>query len=149
MYLKNILKIIEKRISKSQIIGYGILIILLILFIFNADFERLQDKMFKTSLIVEQFPLIVTQAARNTLIFTFLGFSGGIILGLIIALMRLSNLTLYRWLAIVYIDMLRGLPALLVLIFIAFGLPIALGIRIPGTYTRGSLALAIVFCIYS
>ncbi len=50
MYLKNILKIIEQRISKSQIIGYGILIILLILFIFNADFERLQDKMFKTYL---------------------------------------------------------------------------------------------------
>tara|TARA_B100000686_G_scaffold192055_1_gene198660 strand:- start:395 stop:1198 length:804 start_codon:yes stop_codon:yes gene_type:complete len=148
MYLKNILKIIEKRISKSQIIGYGILILLLILFIYNADFERLQDKMFKTSLIVEQFPLIITQAARNTLIFTFLGFSGGIILGLIIALMRLSNLTLYRWLAIVYIDMLRGLPALLVLIFIAFGLPIALGIRIPGTYTRGSLALAIVSSAY-
>ena len=83
MYLKNILKIIDSKISRSQMIGYGILIILVILFVYNDDFERLQDKMFKTSLIVEQFPLIITQAARNTLIFTFLGFSGGIILGLI------------------------------------------------------------------
>jgi len=148
MYLKTIIKKIENNVSKSQIIGYGILLLLLILFLYNADFERLQDKMFKTTLIIEQFPLIITQAARNTLIFTILGFSGGIILGLIIVSMRLSQLTLYRWFSIIYIDILRGLPALLVLIFIAFGLPIALGIRIPGTYTRGSLALAIVSSAY-
>ena len=62
--------------------------------------------------------------------------------------MRLSPSRPYRWFAAVYTDVLRGLPALLVLIFIAFGLPIALDVRIPGTYGRGSLALAIVSSAY-
>ncbi|MCK9486712.1 MAG: amino acid ABC transporter permease [Dehalococcoidia bacterium] len=91
---------------------------------------------------------MVTQAARNTLVFTAFGFTGGLALGLLVALMRLSTIRPYRWAATVYVDLIRGLPALLVLIFIAFGLPIALGIRIPGTYGRGAVALAIVASAY-
>ncbi|MEE9277494.1 MAG: amino acid ABC transporter permease [Dehalococcoidia bacterium] len=113
-----------------------------------VDWARIQDKMFRLDLVADQFPSIVTQAARNTLIFTAFGFAGGLALGLALALMRLSTFRPYRWFAAVYIDALRGLPALLVLIFIAFGLPIALGVRIPGTYGRGSLALAIVSSAY-
>src|SRR5690606_8669508 len=86
--------------------------------------------------------------ARNTLIFTAFGFTGGMALGLVIALMRLSTVRPYRWAATVYVDVIRGLPALLVLIFIAFGLPIALGISIPGTYGRGAVAFAIVASAY-
>lgn len=113
-----------------------------------VDWARLQDKMFRTDLVLDQFPRIVTQAAKNTLIFTVFGFAGGLVLGVALALMRLSTFRPYRWFAAVYIDVIRGLPALLVLIFIAFGLPIALDIRIPGTYGRGSVALAIVSSAY-
>lgn len=113
-----------------------------------VDWARLQDKMFRTDLVLDQFPRIVTQAAKNTLIFTAFGFAGGLALGVVLALMRLSTFRPYRWFAAVYIDVIRGLPALLVLIFIAFGLPIALDIRIPGTYGRGSVALAIVSSAY-
>ena len=116
--------------------------------VFGIDWARLQDKMLRPDLVANQFPEIVTQAAKNTLIFTAFGFSGGLALGLVVALMRLSPSRPYRWFAAVYTDVLRGLPALLVLIFIAFGLPIALDVRIPGTYGRGSLALAIVSSAY-
>ncbi|MCA9849144.1 MAG: ABC transporter permease subunit, partial [Dehalococcoidia bacterium] len=116
--------------------------------VFGIDWARLQDKMLRPDLVADQFPEIVTQAAKNTLIFTAFGFSGGLALGLVVALMRLSPSRPYRWFAAVYTDVLRGLPALLVLIFIAFGLPIALDVRIPGTYGRGSLALAIVSSAY-
>jgi polar amino acid transport system permease protein len=112
------------------------------------DWARVQDAMFDPEIIRDQFPKVVTQGAKNTLIFTAFGFSGGLALGLVLALMRLSDIGPYRWFATVYIDVLRGLPALLVLIFIGFGLPIALGTRVPGTYGRGSLALAIVASAY-
>lgn len=112
------------------------------------DWARVQEAMFKPEIMRAQFPEIVTQGAKNTLIFTAFGFSGGLALGLAFALMRLSDIRAYRWFATIYIDVLRGLPALLVLIFIGFGLPIALGARVPGTYGRGSLALAIVASAY-
>jgi len=127
---------------------YLLTLAMVLAIVFLVDWERLQDRMFRPDLVRAQFPQIVTQAAKNTLIFTLFGFSGGLVLGLVIALMRLSSVRPYRWFAAVYIDVLRGLPALLVLIFIAFGLPIALDIRIPGTYGRGSLALAIVSSAY-
>jgi polar amino acid transport system permease protein len=115
---------------------------------YSIDWPRVQDKLFRPDLVQAQFPRIITQAAKNTLIFTAFGFTGGLLLGVVLALMRLSSIRPYRWFAAVYIDVIRGLPALLVLIFIAFGLPIALDVRIPGTYGRGSLALAIVSSAY-
>ena len=47
-----------------------------------------------------------------------------------------------------FIDVIRGLPAILILIFIAYGLPIAFGVRIPGDYSKGILALSIVSSAY-
>jgi polar amino acid transport system permease protein len=138
-------------VSSSTLIRwaiYGGSLAFVVAVAFLVDWARLQDKMFRPDLVADQFPEIVTQAAKNTLIFTAFGFTGGMVLGLLVALMRLSSVGPYRWAAAVYVDVLRGLPALLVLIFIAFGLPIALGLRIPGTYGRGSVALAIVSSAY-
>jgi polar amino acid transport system permease protein len=114
----------------------------------RIDFARVQEAMFDTELAKEQFPDIVTQAARNTVIFTVFGFSGGLALGLVLALMRLSSLRPYRWFATVWIEVFRGLPALLTILFIGFGMPIALDVRIPWTYGPGSVALAIVASAY-
>ena len=114
----------------------------------RIDFPHLRAAMFDSDIAGEQFPDIVKQAARNTVIFTLFGFSGGLTLGLVLALMRLSVLRPYRWFATVWIEVFRGLPALLTILFIGFGMPIALDVRIPFTYGPGSVALAIVASAY-
>ena len=52
--------------------------------------------MFKPEIIVDQFPGILTQAAKNTIIFTISGFGGGALFGIILALMKLSDVKFYR-----------------------------------------------------
>ncbi|HEY3143072.1 MAG TPA: amino acid ABC transporter permease [Acidimicrobiales bacterium] len=112
------------------------------------DWAHVQDAMLRPDLAKEQFPDILTKAAKNTVIFTVFGFSGGLVLGLVIALMRLSSIRAYRWFAVGYIELFRGVPALLTILIIGFGIPIALGSRIPGTYGPGAVALAIVAAAY-
>ncbi len=58
----------------------------------NADWVRLQNRFFNLQIAADMFPRVVTVAARNTLIFTVLSFSFGLVLGLILALMRLSTI---------------------------------------------------------
>ncbi len=113
-----------------------------------TNWARLQESFFDWDVFRSLFPDILTRAARNTLIFTFFGFSGGLAIGLVLALMRLSPVRAYRWAAAVYIEVFRGLPALITIVLIGFVLPIALQVRVPGTYGPGSLALAIVTGAY-
>lgn len=111
--------------------------------------DGLLDEFFDLEVIADMFPGLVTEAMKNTLVFTFFSFIGGIALGMVLALMRLSRSRALRWPAAVYIDVLRGLPALLTIVFIGFGLPIATGIRFPfPSYTPGCLALSLVYGAY-
>ena len=142
------MKNFSKPNNLKEIINILFIIFIIALIFSFIDFPKLRETMFKPEIMIKQFPLIITQAAKNTLIFTFAGFIGVSILGLLFALMKLSKVRLYRWVATVYIDVIRGLPALLILIFIAYGLPIAFGFRIPGAYSKGILALAIVSSAY-
>ncbi len=134
--------------DKKTVINFFILFIIIAILIYFADLEKLQETMFKPEIIVDQFPKIITQAAKNTLIFTIAGFAGGSVLGLILALMKLSKFTFSRIISSIYIDCIRGLPAILILIFIAYGLPIAFVVRIPGAYSKGILALSVVSSAY-
>ena len=138
-------KLIE---NKKTLLNTFVVLIFLILLVVLADLDNLRETMFRPDLIKDQFPKIITQAAKNTLIFTISGFAGGSVLGLMLALMKLSNFSFYRIISSVYIDVIRGLPAILILIFIAYGLPIAFGVRIPGDYSKGILALSIVSSAY-
>jgi len=122
--------------------------VLLVWIALTVDWSSIQESFFDPEIFAEQFPDIVTKAAVNTLIFTFFGFTGGLTLGLVIALMRISSIRPYRWFAFSYIELLRGLPALLTILIIGFGLPIATGTTLPGRYTTGSLALAMVASAY-
>lgn len=111
--------------------------------------EGLLEEFFDLEVIADMFPGLLTEAVKNTLVFTFFSFIGGIVLGLVLALMRLSRRRALRWPAAVYIDVMRGLPALLTIVFIGFGLPIATGIQFPfPRYTPGCLALSLVYGAY-
>ncbi|HVF73823.1 MAG TPA: amino acid ABC transporter permease [Acidimicrobiales bacterium] len=107
------------------------------------------EEFFNLEVIADMFPGLLIEAMKNTLVFTFFSFLGGITFGLVLALMRLSRTRLLRWPAAVYIDVMRGLPALLTIVFIGFGLPIATGIQFPyPRYTPGCLALSLVYSAY-
>lgn len=112
--------------------------------------DRLQGEFFDLDVIRDLFPGLVAEAMKNTVVFTLIGFSGGMLLGLVFALMRISRTRWMRWPAAVLVDTFRGLPALLVIVFIGFGLPIAFpGLTYPfPKYTPGCLALSIVAGAY-
>ncbi|HSH23607.1 MAG: amino acid ABC transporter permease [Actinomycetota bacterium] len=112
--------------------------------------DRLAEEFFDLDVIADLFPGLVTEAVKNTVVFTLLGFAGGMMFGLILALMRISRSRWLRWPSAFVVDTFRGLPALLVIVFIGFGLPIAFpGLRYPfPKYTPGVLALSIVAGAY-
>ncbi len=113
-----------------------------------ADWGRLRRAFLDADIFWDQFPEVVTRAARNTLVFTALAFLLGLALALALALMRLSPLRPYRWFAAVWIDVFRGVPALLTIIAVGFAIPIALDVRVPGVYGPGAVALGIVYSAY-
>jgi polar amino acid transport system permease protein len=109
---------------------------------------RLGEEFFNWDVIWSMFPGLLTEAVKNTMILTALSFTVGIALGLVLALLRISRWRLLRWPVAVYIDVMRGLPLLLVIVFIGFGLPIALQWRYPNELTPGVTALGLVYAAY-
>jgi len=97
-----------------------------------TDWGALADVFFQLDIARDQFPEIVTIALKNTLLFTLISFVGGLVLGIVLALMKLSSVAPYRWFATAYIEIFRGMPALLTIFAMAFMIPIAFGWRLPG-----------------
>ncbi|GAA1343699.1 ABC transporter permease subunit [Arthrobacter roseus] len=117
--------------------------------IFAADWEAIKRSFLDVEVAKEAFPEIITTAAKNTVIYTVIAFAGGLFLGLLLALMKLSPVAPYRWVATIYIETFRGLPALLVIFGFAFAVPIAFNWNPPGGSTgAGLLALIIVSSAY-
>ena len=63
---------------------YVVSIAFLIAVILFIDWERLGNAMFRWNIVKEQFPDILTKAAKNTVVFTVLGFAGGLSFGLLL-----------------------------------------------------------------
>ncbi|MGW7454526.1 amino acid ABC transporter permease [Streptomyces sp. NPDC054787] len=133
-----------------QGVQYAIFIAALVVIGVLADWDRLQNQFAQTDLALRLFPKIITIALRNTVVYTLSGFVFGLVLGLVIAMMRLSSVTPYRWVASVYIELFRGLPALLIFIFVGVAVPLAFpGTEIPGgTYGKVALGLGLVAAAY-
>lgn len=127
---------------------YALSVIALIVLALLIDWNRLGSAMFKWEIVKKQFPNILTHAAKNTVIFTILGFAGGLSFGLLFALMRLSTIRPYRWLAATYIEIFRGIPLLVTLLALGFGIPIATGWNWPNPYLQGAVPLALVASAY-
>jgi polar amino acid transport system permease protein len=113
-----------------------------------ADWGRLRRAFLDGEIFWDQFPEVVTRAGYHTLIYTALGFTIAFAGALLLALMRLSSLRPYRWFAVTYIEIFRGLPALLTILAVGYAIPIALDARVPGTYGPGSVGLAVVYAAY-
>jgi len=114
-------------------VQYGIGLLVVVVIALLVDWEQFAKSWFNFDVAAEMFPRVITTAMVNTLIYTLLGFVFGLSLAIILALMRLSSIKVYRWSAAAYVELFRGLPALAVLVIIAYGLPRAFpGFKFPG-----------------
>jgi polar amino acid transport system permease protein len=128
-------------------VQYGVLALAVAAVAFGANWGEIRRAFFDVDVAQAQFPDIITTALVNTVVYTLLGFGFGLALGLILALMRLSSVPPYRWLATGYIEFFRGVPALLVFIALGFGVPIAFQVVI-NQYVTVMLALGLVGAAY-
>jgi polar amino acid transport system permease protein len=94
-----------------------------------ADWPVIRRNFFNVDIARDMFPRVLTVAARNTVLYTVLAFAFGLALGLLLAMMRLSSIAPYRWFARIYIEIFRGLPALLTIFLVGLGIPIAFRVR--------------------
>jgi polar amino acid transport system permease protein len=137
----------RKRAKNIQLVQYAILVIALVAIAFAANWGKIGHAFFNLDAASKQFPGIITTALVNTIIYTALGFALGLALGLVLALMKLSSVPPYRWIATVYIEFFRGVPALLVFIALGYGVPIAFQIKFD-IYSTVMLALGLVGAAY-
>ncbi|MHA6259698.1 amino acid ABC transporter permease [Sporosarcina sp. CAU 1771] len=79
--------------------------------------------LFDFPLAVESFPYII-KGIGNTLLISFAGMGIGLLLGFLLALCRRSKWFFIRWPARVYISFMRGIPMLVFLFILYFGLPV-------------------------
>lgn len=138
----------KRRLSRG--IQYVVFVAAVIAFAFAADWDRLQNQFAQEDVARQMFPDVITLALKNTVLYTVSGFVFALVLGLVLALMRLSSVGPYRWVAGVYIEIFRGLPALLIFIFIGVAIPLAFpGTEIVGgTYGKAAIALGLVGAAY-
>ncbi|NDU72193.1 ABC transporter permease subunit [Actinomadura sp. DSM 109109] len=129
---------------------YGIFIVVVVLVVVLADWSTLRLNFANWEVAKSLFPDIITVGLRNTALYTAVGFGLGLGGGLVVALMRLSSVPPYRWFATGYIEIFRGLPLLLIFIFVGVGVPLAFpGTNIPGGAAgQAGLALGLAATAY-
>ncbi|MFE9766277.1 amino acid ABC transporter permease [Streptomyces sp. NPDC005808] len=129
---------------------YVVFVAAVIAFAVTADWAQLKNQFAQWDLVTQMFPDVITMALKNTVLYTMSGFVFGLVLGMVVALMRLSPVGPYRWVAGIYIEIFRGLPALLIFVFVGVAVPLAFpGTEIPGgTYGKVALALGLVSAAY-
>ncbi|MPZ63635.1 MAG: ABC transporter permease subunit [Propionibacteriales bacterium] len=130
-------------------VQYAVLVVLVGLAISLANWSQILDAFFRPDLTWTTIEQGLPKAFYYTVTYTAGAFIYGLVVGTILALMKLSSVGPYRWLATAYIEFFRGLPAIIV--FIAFSLlPLGIpGFRIPfPPYGTVWLALGIVGSAY-
>jgi polar amino acid transport system permease protein len=86
------------------------------------------------------------QALIKTIEYTIASFIGAALLGLILALMRLSPLRLLRVPAVVYTELFKNVPLLAIIFLTYFGLA-SQGVKL-GVFEAGALSLIIFYAAY-
>jgi polar amino acid transport system permease protein len=128
-----------------------VLISLALILVNSPGWISLRDTFFKWAYGVEVLPKILLGFTTNITLTLIAGTSVAI-LGLTIALIRTSRspaLTPFRLLATAYVDIFRGIPMLLVILLVGFGVP---ALQLPGVTNNvlvlGTLAVIITYTAY-
>ncbi len=96
---------------------------------------------FEPAVMLETLPRLIP-GAKLTIIITLGGLFFGFILGALFGLMKISRNVFFRKLADAYVETIRGTPLIVQVMFLYFGVPMALGIRIP-PIAAGIIAISV------
>ncbi len=96
---------------------------------------------FDASVMVQSFPILL-KGVRYTVIITVIGLFFGFLLGATAGLLKLSRNVVLRKLAGGYVESIRGTPLMVQVMFLYFGLPMAIGMRIA-PLTAGVITIAL------
>ncbi len=89
---------------------------------------------FDYQIIVDSLPFLL-QGLQLSLLLTGLGIIGGIAIGTVLALMRLSALKPMALFAASYVNLIRSVPLILVIFWFYFLVPLAIGRPVGGFYS--------------
>ncbi len=84
---------------------------------------------FDPSVILEALPALL-QGARLTVLIAVAGLAGGVLVGLCFGLMRTYGNSLAQKIGFAYVELVRGTPIVVQVMFIYFALPVLLGVRV-------------------
>src|SRR5262245_54731071 len=88
---------------------------------------------------------LLLQGLRNTLYLACVSMSMATVLGMFLALLRTSRHAPLRWIATIYINVVRGIPLIVLIFWVYFGLPLFLGVDPPKfpSFKSGVVALTV------
>ncbi len=90
--------------------------------------------------VVQRHLPLLLAGVKNTLILAAAGISGGIILGLFVAIAQMSKIRFVRWLAVIYKEIFRCTPLIVMIIWLYYCLPVLFDIRLSAMWV-GIVAL--------
>lgn len=80
---------------------------------------------------VNDYYLSYIQGAGVTVLLSFLALLFGFMVGLVACVCKISKNIILRWIANIYIEIIRDTPLLVQVMIIAFGFPMLLGVKYP------------------
>ena len=80
---------------------------------------------------VNDYYLSYIQGAGVTVLLSFLALLFGFIVGLVACVCKISNKSVLKWIANVYIEVIRDTPLLVQVMIMAYGFPMILGVKYP------------------
>lgn len=89
---------------------------------------------FDYSVIFDNLPLLI-DGLKVTFLLTILAVVGGIVLGTLLALIRIAKLPVISWVAAAYVNFFRSLPLILVIFWLYFLVPLFLGRPVGSFYS--------------
>ena len=141
----------QRRMLISAVSTVVVLGLLVIVVVNSPGWERVRDTFFDVDYAGEVLPAVAKGLWLNIRL-TFFGSIGIAILGLTLALLRTSTapaLAPFRLLATAYVDIFRGVPTLLVILLVGFGIP---ALELAGVTTNimilGTTAIVLCYSAY-
>lgn len=104
---------------------------------------------------LEKYYSFFLEGVQNTLIIAFFTVFFGTLLGILMAMCKLSSVKPLKWFATAYIEFFRGTPLMVQLMFIFYGLPM-IGVTFPNVpfienfqrFAAGIVAMSLNSCAY-